>query len=343
MENNEYFFIDYEFIKGKTIFPFHIFLYNPSNGKYAPFIYANSPLTKDKKQFLEFVLNKNGKIAIPKSQARTFLRSQDLDENDVPGLTTAPLSEEEQEREQDLKILEMSRKDKGYQFSSELKKAIETDDFLPLILEARKEIVCFSLKISHSVSLSVHLAKTLMEKDSFNNRVVAVSYFVAKLLNIKSEKDLSDLVNASFLYHLGYSQVELDCSRKKLLDLDSEQRRRFQRHPGLTLHLLRKSKLDVSDRVTQIIAQHHERVDGTGYPDNKKAEHIDNLALILGAVSFIFEWNSGKIGDGQKSIPRLIHSMKNKNIMAGLEFEFGDTIIETLFHIFNDEKERLAS
>ena len=27
--------------------------------------------------------------------------------------------------------------------------------------------------------------------------------------------------------------------------------------------------------------------------------------------------------------------MKNKNIMAGLEFEFGDTIKKKLFHIFN--------
>lgn len=341
---NEYFFIDIEHLKKDQIFPFHLYVFNPANNKYATFLFANSPLIPEKRSFLEYVIKKNGKIAIAKGQKRTFLRHFEYKEDEIPDLAQKPLTEEEKEREAAIKILEFSDKKDAFNFSSTLKQCEQNGDYMPLIRRAQKEIICFSLKKSHGVSLSVDLAKKLLETDSHTNRIVATSYFLAKTLNITSETDLSDLINAAFFHHIGMTQLETIASQRPWTELDPEQKKRHQRHPGLSLHLLKKSKVILSERTQNIIGQHHERVDGSGFPDNKKAEHIDTLSLILGVSSFLFDYHTGRINGNPQPMASIVRAMKNRNFTTGLEFEFSDTIIETLSSIFDEEnKELLAS
>ena len=330
MIEKKYFLIDITHLKGDKIFPFHLYVFNPQNKKYSPFIYANSPLTKDKREFLKFVIKHQGSPAIQLGQKKTFLRHFHYEEKDIPGLNLEEISEEEKERILRIKILELHDSKSSFQFQNTLRKCIEEDDFLPLIKRAREEIQCFNLKISHSVSLASFLAKKILTVDSIGNRVVCVSYFLARTLNIDGETELADLINAAFFYHIGMTQLEISISQSNIINLDPESKDRYKKHPGLGQHLLRKSKIEINDRTLDIINQHHERVNGSGFPKNKKESSIDFMALILGAISHIFEFSSGKINGSTQPLVTVIKGMKNKNFTTGLEFEFGDTILETL-------------
>ena len=70
---NEYdfFVIEKNFLKEKKTFPFQLFIFNPAHKKFSMFLNGNRPLTKEHEGFLDYILEKGGKLAILK-KSRTF-------------------------------------------------------------------------------------------------------------------------------------------------------------------------------------------------------------------------------------------------------------------------------
>jgi hypothetical protein len=204
-----------------------------------------------------------------------------------------------------------------------------------MIIEARKEIEVFALNISPTVSLAGYLAEQLLVEDNFTNRVVAISYFLTKNFDMTNEETLADIVCAGFFCHLGYTQLKHELSHKPELELSDEEKKELKKHPGYSHHLLLKSGVEISDRCKNIIFEHHERYDGTGYPNQKHSEFIDILALIIGCVTHILEYSGGKITGSKLPLALVINRLKNKTFSTGLEFEFGDKIYENLINLVN--------
>ncbi len=85
---------------------------------------------------------------------------------------------------------------------------------------------------------------------------------------------------AALLHDVGKTVIpsEILCSPNKL---STEEFRSMQRHPSLGAEILMKN--GIRDRkVIQAAAEHHEKVDGSGYP-----KHIKNVSLIGQLVSII--------------------------------------------------------
>lgn len=335
------FLIEKEHLKEDKMFPFHLFIFNPSSEIHAIFLMANSPLTDEKEQFLDFIISKGGQISVDMKQVKTFLKAQSFKQEDIPSLKIKEKHPLEIDRETKLKALQDKREEEGpFMFVHELEKSLASDDYLNIISAARDEIAIFSVKKSHTVSLAIFLANKFLVKDSFINRIVAISFWLAKNCNIRDEKGLSDLVCASFTCHIGFTQLDSSLCHIPSIELNDDGKKRYRQHPGLAQHLILKSKVDISERAKHIVYQHHERWDGSGFPDNKKSEYIDILSLILGAVAHILEYSSGKIIGRSQSVIQTVRNLKNKTFTPGLEFEFGDTIYENLIHLINvDRKE----
>lgn len=338
------FHIEKEHLGEDKLFPFHLFVYNPQSESYSAFLPANSPLDDNKNAFIDFIEEKGGELAIDRKQQKTFLNHTGLDKDDIPGLRERELSEFEKKRLEKIEKLEAQKaKDqengevKVYDLKNGLNECIAEDNFLPMIMEARKEIEIFSLNISHTVSLASYLAEELLVEDNFTNRVVAISYFLTKNMNMKNEETLADVVCAAFFCHLGYTQIIHDLSHKPELEMSAEEKKDIKKHPGYSHHLLLKSGIDLSDRCKNIIFQHHERYDGSGYPNQKHSEFIDILALVIGGVSHILEFSDGKITGSKLPIPLVINRLKNKTFTAGLESQFGDKIYDNLINLITTQ------
>ncbi len=349
MASQEYFLIDRMVLKNGKIFPFTLFVFNPQIKKFSLFLEGNSPFTSDKNDLLKFVLERGGSLAICIRQKRTFLNHVELKEEDIPSLqknnNTTEINTEVTETKQNISTNDTDNEEKKETFtlSSELEKCIITSNYLPLIDKAREEIILFPQTVSHTVSLAAYLASKLLISDNLTNRICAVSYFLAKNSNIKSYAALGDLICAALLHHLGHTQLDHRFVISNQLELGEEDRKSYQKHPGLTQHLLKKCGINLSDRTMRIILEHHERNDGRGYPNSKKGLHIEPLALLLGAVSHIFEYSSGRITGQASSIQSVLQNLKNKNFVPGLEFEFGATIYESLSYLIKTEKTLKAS
>jgi response regulator RpfG family c-di-GMP phosphodiesterase len=341
-----YFHIDQGHIKltENAIYPFHLSVYSYQNGVYHLFLSANSPLTSEKLTFLQSIMDKGAKLAINTKQKETYLDHQQLDANDIPSLQESPISQMAH-RSFDLakKLEEKDQKEGSYDYAEKINEAIQSTNFLPLIERTREEAMTFSFRTSHTVSLANYFSENFLHQDHIGNRVVALSYLCAKSLGIDDEQSLGDLITASFLYHIGYTQMDLDLARKPQQDYKTKEQSSFKKHPGLTQHLIRKSGLMISERCNKIMYQHHERFDGSGFPEYKQGQHIEPMALILAVASHFIEFSSGKITGKETQIKQVLQSFRDRSPSSGLEFNFGDQIhdlVENLLRpkISNEEK-----
>ena len=206
------------------------------------FLNGNRPITKELDAFLEFLLERGGKIAVLKKQRKTFLSAQEYQESEIPSLQTRVLHELEIERIMNLKLREMYEEKNGvFSFQSEFEKACETDNFEKIIEFARVDILTFSVNQSQTISLALHFAKMHLTKDNYLNRIVATSYLFAKTSNLLDPDLLADIICGAYLSHIGYTQLALASIKGPFLSLGDKEKKLFQKHSMLSSHLIKKS------------------------------------------------------------------------------------------------------
>ncbi|MGC5781020.1 HD-GYP domain-containing protein [Methylobacterium sp. NFXW15] len=94
-----------------------------------------------------------------------------------------------------------------------------------------------------------------------------------------SRADLTRLARAGLLHDLGKSRIP-----KEILDkpgrLDANEMRLMKRHPEIGASLL-IAEGGYDAEVIDVVRHHHERLDGTGYPDGLKGSQIADLVRIV--------------------------------------------------------------
>lgn len=335
LNESELFEIGISQLRDIDVFPFHLYVFNPNKKSYSLYLEANTPLTEQKLTFIQYILQRKGKLAISNGQKLTFLSHMSYQEEDIPSLMTIESKKEENNQKTNIVI--------DFDFEDEFITADKKNDYSRLIAQMRSEVLGFSQKINHTVSMARYLVDSLCEEDNFTNRVVCLAYFLAKEIDLKDTKSLSDLITAAYLYHIGFTQLDLKhCSTPSLV-MGDRMMHENKKHLGLSQHLIRKSGVDLTDRAKRIINEHHERVDGNGYPNHKSKYNIEALALVLGAASHLVEFSSGLIDGNKQMILPLIKLYEKGELKPGLEIEFGEHIIENLVNFVQKEiKEEAA-
>jgi HD-GYP domain-containing protein (c-di-GMP phosphodiesterase class II) len=141
-------------------------------------------------------------------------------------------------------------------------------------------------------------------------------------LGIK-EEDKSVAIYLSIIYDLGLALVDKNILNKK--KLDQSETSILKVHPYTSISLL--SNFELSEDVQKAILHHHERYDGTGYPDKLKGEQIPFFARILSVVDAFSAMTSKrpyrkslstdealqeiKEGSGSVYDPRIVEALQN--------------------------------
>ena len=112
-----------------------------------------------------------------------------------------------------------------------------------------------------------------------SRRVAELARSVAREMGL-SRREVRLAEVAGKFHDIGKLSVGPSVLRKKG-PLTEEERRLIERHPVLGADML--SAVDSMREVALIVRRHHERWDGTGYPDGLKGEHIPLLARIIAA------------------------------------------------------------
>lgn len=94
-----------------------------------------------------------------------------------------------------------------------------------------------------------------------------------------SDNELNDLGMGAILHDIG--KVKIPCTIiNKTTSLTDEEFEEIKRHPIYGEEILKKN-MSIPDSVISAVLQHHERVDGTGYPYRLKSHQISKFAKIV--------------------------------------------------------------
>ena len=186
-----------------------------------------------------------------------------------------------QRRKLNLKVKEVL----GNCFNQQLlKEPVVKDSLLPEEDKAVTDCKWDDINLSDTQScleFAKVLAYTLEEKDPYTSghseRVCYYSDFISKRLSL-SPKERSELQIASYLHDIGKIGISNRFINKKGT-LTSTDWAVIKQHTRKSIELL--VPLNLSSNIISYIQHHHERYDGTGYPDGLAGEKIPLGARII--------------------------------------------------------------
>jgi putative nucleotidyltransferase with HDIG domain len=121
----------------------------------------------------------------------------------------------------------------------------------------------------------------LYDKYTFNHSVnVSI---LATMVGIDlgyNEQQLDDLSIGALMHDVGKMKVSRNILNKPS-HLDPGEMAEMSKHPTYGLELLDTSPVTMSETARQIVVQHHERFDGTGYPKKLCGKEISEMARIV--------------------------------------------------------------
>ncbi len=125
------------------------------------------------------------------------------------------------------------------------------------------------------------LANAIEAKDAYTGghceRVLAYAVEIGNRLGL-TEQELLELKFGSILHDMGKIGVPEEILNK-IGKFTDEEYENMKKHPFIGYNILKE--VNFFERSKNIVLQHHERIDGKGYPNGLKGEQIDILARIV--------------------------------------------------------------
>ncbi len=151
---------------------------------------------------------------------------------------------------------------------------------------------------------------------------------IIKQYEWQSKVTIETAAKACMFHDIGKILLPKEIALKPRIELTHEELEEYKRHPELGVKVVETNRL-INNSVKQIILQHHEAFDGTGFPFNKKGSKILTLANIIGAVDeFVHIMIEQKLSPTD-SLKRLLI---NKELVA----KYNSSIIENFIKVFVD-------
>jgi putative nucleotidyltransferase with HDIG domain len=166
-----------------------------------------------------------------------------------------------------------------------------------------------------------------------SERVTELALKIGKVLNLHSDS-LEKLQRGAFLHDIGKIGVPVAVLDKPA-KLSDEEFGLIKRHPDLGAKII--EPINAFREIIPMVAQHHERFDGKGYPEGLAGEEIHQSARIL-AVADVYDALSSdrpyRKGMGIEAAIGLIQKE------AGGQFD--PEMVKALLKVIADDQQRAA-
>ncbi len=209
--------------------------------------------------------------------------------------------------------------------------------FAPLLLARYSFKLYLNMKHTYIETIAA-FNKFLEAKDMYTSghasRVLKYSELIGNAIHLRDDR-MENLRNAAILHDIGKIGID-DSILKKPSSLSNEEYMTIKDHVKIGAEII--DGIDFLKGISKIVAQHHERPDGLGYPNGLKASEICIEASIL-SVADVYD---AMISDRpyRKGLPTDVAiSELRKN--AGTQFN--PDLIEIFIDILEKEKEELEA
>lgn len=199
---------------------------------------------------------------------------------------------------------------------------------------ANKNLHQSLLALDESQNIIFTLTLTLESKDTnthgHSERVAKYAMTLAKSLGL-SNKDEVNLWRAAILHDIGKIGIP-DAILNKPSSLNEDEWSIMKSHPVRGAEIC--SRLNFAREILPIIKHHHERYDGSGYPDGIKGESIPFLARIVSiADTFDAITSTRNYRSQPRTIEQAIEELKR---CSGTQFD--PCLVATFIDAYNSNK-----
>ena len=214
-------------------------------------------------------------------------------------------------------------------------KAVMSSERIGNVVDKFIELLYKENKITSSkLNIIKKFANSIEAKDTYTkshcDRVTMFSILIGKKMEL-SKEELIDLEYASLLHDIGKINIPDDILNKKE-KLTKEEYETIKKHPEtgyeITNHVkfLRKS--------ARIILEHHERIDGNGYPKGLKGQDIEKLAKII-AVADSFDAMTSERTYRKRPLPEKVAI---KELINNKGTQFDEQVVDIFVKLLVDKK-----
>ena len=138
----------------------------------------------------------------------------------------------------------------------------------------------FVLKIDSLKEIMGQLELSYPEKFSHSFLVSFFATLICKNLTWVGARTLESITLGAFLHDMGLMKLPPSLRDRNPSTLNKDELAKFREHCRLGADML-STVPDINQQVIQIIYQHHERIDGSGYPNGLTGTRIYPLAKIV--------------------------------------------------------------
>jgi putative nucleotidyltransferase with HDIG domain len=154
----------------------------------------------------------------------------------------------------------------------------------PQVVDQGKAVceTVFSLIESQSDLYSILRSYQNFDPNSYSHAFLVTLYATAiiKQFDWQSKSTIETTAMACMFHDIGKSLLPKEFVELRPSDMTPEQLEIYKQHPELGMKLVESNRM-INNSVKQVIMQHHEAYDGTGFPFNKKGNKILTLANIV--------------------------------------------------------------
>jgi putative nucleotidyltransferase with HDIG domain len=168
-----------------------------------------------------------------------------------------------------------------------------------------------------------------------SERVTAVSMLILEQLKLADKKNMKMLRLGAILHDIGKIGIEPNILNKPSR-LNDQEYQIIKNHPAIGYNII--SPIELNNEVFNIVRQHHERVDGKGYPNNIKGDKISILARIVSVADTYDAITSDRAYRKGKSKEFAFDEI---NKYSGTQFD--PEVVKALNKLFNDIDGKILS
>ncbi|EDT75809.1 bifunctional diguanylate cyclase/phosphohydrolase [Clostridium butyricum] len=137
-------------------------------------------------------------------------------------------------------------------------------------------------------------------------RVVVYGRMLAESLGL-NERDKNILIYGSYMHDIGKINISKDVLIKKMKLTDDEWEV-LKQHPANGVEIIKSVKS--LNMIIPLIISHHEKYDGTGYPNNLKGDEIPYLARVLTVIDSFDAMTSNRPYNKRKTYKEAIEELQ---------------------------------
>ena len=259
-------------LEPETHLGFDLYLKLPANRKYVKYIASDGTLSKEQYERLNQKQQHSGYVRreeMSKFYGYTAERLKRLATGGRQGMS-------ETERQERLKNSVRSV------FTRIFDTSVKTAGDGKAIVEEAKGIIDAYIRSSPQSEIYKRVLQQIATSENNYSHMTNVSVYASLFSMATGIGEPEDLAVAGMLHNIGESEVPFGVYKKKPSEMTFEEQTVYSEHPSLSLKVIQDKKLVVSDAVRKAILQHHERLDGSGYPKGLRGNAVSLEAQLIG-------------------------------------------------------------